>query len=289
MITKKPEGKYRFPSGFLLVWLSSLLSLWACAILGLSPTEQALSLAKTHNLQTIRLQSNEFLLTGFFRHEAPNHHLLVVYIEGDGLAWINRETLSPDPTPRDPVALRLMIQDPTPNALYLGRPCQYVGGQDKGCNPVYWSTHRYAKEVVASMSHAIDTIKQQFQARHVGLIGYSGGGVIAALLVASRSDVSWWITVAANLDLAAWTAHHQVTPMPASQNPVDFVARMQTVPQTHFIGGQDRQVPESVIRSFLHHFPASSPVTVRVVPDFSHGCCWVEQWPNLLAGLQGLK
>ncbi|MBF0439132.1 MAG: alpha/beta hydrolase [Magnetococcales bacterium] len=255
----------------------------ACVGPWLSPTERAKALATEHGLRLVRLQTSPFLLTGFVRHSDSKDETMVVYIEGDGLAWLNRTTLSPDPTPRDLLVLQLLLQDPTPKALYLGRPCQYIGGIHSGCNPDYWSTHRYAKEVVLSIDQAIDTVKQQLKAKRVGLVGYSGGGVIAAVLAARRTDISWLITVAANLDLTAWTHYHHVTPMIDSLNPVDFISRLQHLPQTHFIGGQDQQVPEVVIRSFLNHLPTFTPVTVRVIPNFNHSCCWAEQWSDLLA------
>lgn len=34
-----------------------------------------------------------------------------VYIEGDGLAWITRSRVSDNPTPLNPLALKLMVQD----------------------------------------------------------------------------------------------------------------------------------------------------------------------------------
>ncbi len=53
---------------------------------------------------------------------------MVVYIEGDGRAYVNRRTPSNDPTPGNPMALRLALADPSLRVLYLGRPCQYTRG-----------------------------------------------------------------------------------------------------------------------------------------------------------------
>src|SRR5262244_626132 len=46
---------------------------------------------------------------------------LHVYLEGDGTPWIAGRDAAVDPTPRAPVALKLMMLDPGP-ALLLGRP-----------------------------------------------------------------------------------------------------------------------------------------------------------------------
>ena len=51
---------------------------------------------------------------------------LFVYVEGDGLACLDARTPSSDPTPADPVALRLAAADPGAAVLYIGRPCQFL-------------------------------------------------------------------------------------------------------------------------------------------------------------------
>ena len=77
-----------------------------------------------------------------YRRLAPGDgDRLVVYIEGDGLAWINRGQISEDPTPTDPVALRLAARDDAASVLYLARPCQFVTGSEaRNCAPRYWLT-----------------------------------------------------------------------------------------------------------------------------------------------------
>ena len=105
---------------------------------------------------------------------------------------------------------------------------------------------------------------------------------MAALLAARRQDVRWLITVAANLDVAAWTRHHQVSPLPHSKNPADFADSLAHIPQFHFVGAADSRVPEAVVQSYAKHFPSSNTVTVQSVPHMDHGCCWTQQWPTLL-------
>ncbi|MDA9667740.1 hypothetical protein N9T45_02775, partial [Candidatus Pelagibacter sp.] len=54
-----------------------------------------------------------------------NNEKVVVYIEGDGLSWIDRFTPSSDPTPKNPLAFKLAKLDQNQNVIYLARPCQY--------------------------------------------------------------------------------------------------------------------------------------------------------------------
>lgn len=240
-------------------------------------------MARAHGLVSTVVTQQGFSLLALLKKPITPTRLLVVYLEGDGFAWINRYRLSPDPTPKNSLVLALMVQDPNPAVLYLGRPCQYLGEAVADCPSQYWSSHRYAPEVVAAMGGAIDTLKQSVQAEEIILVGYSGGGTIGALLAAQRADVRGLITVAANLDVAAWTAHHQVSPMPHSWNPVDFAQGLANVPQFHWAGKQDQQVPPAILHAYLRHLHNPVAVTVQEVPDFDHACCWVSSWPTWLA------
>ncbi|MEO5350907.1 MAG: hypothetical protein H7836_14880 [Magnetococcus sp. YQC-3] len=264
------------------------LSLLSCLSLLHSPTERMLATARSHALRPTYLTQNGFSLLALTRQPAVANRLLVVYLEGDGLAWLDRHHLSADPTPRDSLVLGWMLQEPAPAAVYLGRPCQFLDDAVAECPFRYWSSHRYAPEVVTAMSGAIDTLKRTVQAERVGLVGYSGGGTIGALLAAQRSDVAWLVTVAANLDLAAWTSHHQVSPLPHSGNPADFADRLSVVPQFHFVGELDKQVPPAIVRAYAERLPAST-VTVRQIPGFDHVCCWVDKWPELRKMVPFLK
>ncbi len=215
---------------------------------------------------------------------APN---LTVYIEGDGFAWINRTMPSSDPTPREPLALRLALKQPTGNAVYLGRPCQYVDAERTACPERYWQEARFAPEVVRASSKAIDILKERFAATRLTLVGYSGGATVAALLATRRNDVERLITVAGNLDHLAWTTHHRVLPLTASLNPANEIAALQDVRQWHLLGDDDRVIPPTLTMSFIERFPPARRPPVTVISGFTHQCCWADEWENLWrAGLE---
>lgn len=270
-------GSWHF---FLCVFL---LSLAACT--PFSRSEATLSLARSHALVVHFEKSGGFNLLTLLRFpNVPSRHL-VVYVEGDGFAWQSRHRLSNNPTPKNPLALKLMLQDSVRAAVYLARPCQYFPKETIPCPSKYWSSHRYAPEVIAAMGGVINTIKKRMDVEKIGLVGYSGGGVIAALLAAKRADVLWLITVAANLDVTAWTRHHRVTPMPKALNPVHFAQQLAKIPQFHFVGAKDKQVPLAVTHAYTKQLPFPKELTVRVLPTFDHSCCWEKQWPKLLASI----
>ena len=196
---------------------------------------------------------------------------------------MTKNRLSPDPTPIDPIALRLALRDPAPKVLYLARPCQYAAKRPaRGCHPIYWTTHRFAPEVVEGMNRAIDRAKRLAAAERIVLVGYSGGGGLAVLLAAARGDVSRLITVAGVLDHPAWTAYHGVSSMRGSLNPADSAMALGAIPQLHLVGGDDETVPLAIAAAYRSRLADGNRARVVVVPGFDHECCWEERWPELI-------
>ena len=260
--------------------------LWLAACAGAPPTPEqrrasAQQLASAQGWFALPIDTRFFTLTAFLPSTFSASKRLTVYIEGDGFAWISSEQASTDPTPIQPTALQLALAQPEGNAVYLGRPCQYGGAAQTPCAKKYWTNSRFAPEVIEASNSAIDNLKARFGANRLVLVGYSGGGAVAALLAARRDDVERLITVAGNLDHRAWTEMHYLRPLTGSLNPADFRVALSRVPQWHFVGGDDRNIPDSIARSFVADFPARTNASVQVVPQFDHHCCWVRDWPSL--------
>lgn len=214
--------------------------------------------------------------------------VLTVYIEGDGLAWVTTSQPSDDPTPREPVALQMAIAQPRGTAAYLARPCQYTMGMRasaRACVQRYWTNERFAEPVVQAQSQALDELKRRHGATRLVLVGYSGGGAVAALLAARRTDVLALVTVAGNLDHRTWTTLHGVRPLDGSLNPLDEAYKLTRLAQWHLVGGQDRVVPVQVARSFVDRLGDAPRARLMVEPGFDHSCCWASQWPRLWESL----
>ncbi|SIR02040.1 alpha/beta hydrolase [Aquipseudomonas alcaligenes] len=270
-----------------LLPLACVISLAACVSLP-SPTErrsQAAALAQASNWQGLELRAGAFRLQAYVPSQTTVNEVLTLYLEGDGLAWLNSHQPSLDPTPLDPLALRLALAQPNGNAAYLGRPCQYLGATQEPCQQGYWTEQRFAEVVVASLDQASDTLKARFGARRLTLVGYSGGGALALLLAARRNDVEQVITVAGNLDHAAWTRLHRVTPLQGSLNPAELRASLAQVPQVHLQGQVDQVTPATLARDFVAGYPPMHHARVKVIPGFDHHCCWAQEWPNLWRGM----
>ena len=281
---------------------AAVLSLAAILLPGCShlpsPMERhasALSLAATAGWSPTLIPAGHFILQAWVPaglERAPgaanSPGTLTVYLEGDGLAWLNESTPSSDPTPSNPLALRLALRH-SGAVAYLARPCQYVQEQNQyNCQPKFWTTHRFAPEVVDATSRALDTLKRQSGARQLVLVGYSGGGAVAALVTAQRRDVARLVTVAGNLDHAAWTQLKRLTPLSGSLNPADFTPQLAPVAQWHIVGERDTVMPPAVVQGYAQRFAVSQTPRVITLAAFNHDCCWADIWtpldPNTLIG-----
>lgn len=263
-----------------------LLFIWGMAGCTTLPSqlvrnESAEKLATDHNWKGTLILTDDFTIKAYLPSNLSMSDTLTIYIEGDGLAWINSSTPSLNPTPINPLALKLALRDTSPS-VYIGRPCQYVDGSDfRNCTQKYWTSHRFSSEVLHATDQAIDQLKLRFNAKTLTLVGYSGGGAVAALVSAKRNDVIRLITIAGNLDHQSWTNTHQLSPLLGSLNPADYWEQLKKIPQTHFVGGKDLVIGESVARAYAKKFPSNSTLSIIVIPKFDHHCCWEQSWNEL--------
>lgn len=260
------------------------LALAACAS-RLDPDERralAAGLTSDAGWQALSLETTAMPLRAFAPKDSRPAAVLTVYIEGDGLAWISRDQPSRDPTPTDPLALRLALAQPAGTAAYLARPCQYLDPAAlAACPSRWWRGERFSETVVAATMQALDQLKARFASQRLILVGYSGGGTLAALAAARRDDVAELVTVAGNLDHAAWTRLHGVTPLSGSLNPADETERLRKVPQRHFVGLQDKVVPPALLEDYVARYPADRRPGVQRLPGYDHACCWSRNWATL--------
>ncbi|WP_333853985.1 alpha/beta hydrolase [Leclercia sp.] len=249
------------------------------------PHSAAQKIASESGLISEKFDTDPFPIISWHRITPPVNSLRV-YIEGDGFAWKSRTIPSDNPTPRNPTGLKLAAADKQANVVYLARPCQFIGPPlPASCQVNIWTQDRFSPAVIEAMNEALSQMVARYPGVKLDLVGYSGGGNIAALLAERRNDVRSLRTVAGNLDVAYVNALHHVTPMPAAENAIDRAPALRALPQIHYSGEADTTVPPAVARRFQQAV-GESCVRTEVVSAMEHGSDWAAVWPRLLA--QGL-
>jgi hypothetical protein len=240
-----------------------------------SPAARIDATAESAGLTREIVQGTSFRHVIYARQAAPLDATWTVYLDSDGVPWIDGRIPASDPTTRNPLALQLLLQSSEP-ALYVSRPC-YHELHDARCSWQTWTANRYSPEVVDSMVAAIAAQLRARDARRVKLIGYSGGGVLAVLIAERLENVVAVVTIGANLDTDAWTKHHGYLPLVGSLNPA-----RSTLPhpwqELHLQGMRDTVVPSATTRTYFERYPAAQR---RVIDEYDHVCCWVREWTEV--------
>lgn len=228
----------------------------------------------------VKEASSAFSVTTF-QSKGLGGDTLTVYIEGDGAPWASSGRPPIDPTPTNPMSLMLAGEDARRPVLYMGRPCQYLDQVElAGCHYSYWTEGRFSLQVIDAMDEVISRVKVSVGVERVRLVGFSGGGVVAALLATRRSDIDSLVTIAAPLDVVGWSDFHQISPLLDSLNPIDFLDHLSPIRQTHFFGEKDAVVPFAYAKALQSKMTFAEFV---FVPGYTHKCCWVENWSELLS------
>lgn len=307
----------------------------------------AIAQAVQSGFQKKSYDTSYFLLTTYQRLSAHPKEIHV-YIEGDGNSWKTRYQLSDNPTPKQPLALLLAIHDSHPDVCYIARPCQYtpitedthsLNGTphfvsslsedthpnqevvtkdthlklrlwDNYCQPIYWSSHRYAPEVIQSTMDVLDALQKSYGDIPFKLIGFSGGAAVATIVASQRKDVLALVTVAGDLNHEALNHFHRTSPLTGSLNPIKYASKLTKLPQHHLIGRKDRIIPvwlsqefgKEVNKSSKHEWVSfenewvSSDKNKWVSHEIENGCVkisqldgvshhkgWVERWPEIVS------
>ena len=213
----------------------------------------------------------------YFQQGVSKPSTLHVYLDGDGEPWIHNRLVAKDPTPKNPLLLKLMSMDRT-SSLYLGRPCYHGFSTTSPCDSSLWTSARYSMTVVVSMEKALRNFIGHSEYQEIVLIGYSGGATLAMLLAPRIESITKVVTIAGNLDSDAWTSYHNYSPLKESINPAHHQA-LAGIQQFHLIGKADKNIPYSLVEPFLKTQPDAQ---VLIWDNFDHSCCWHEIWPDFL-------
>jgi len=224
------------------------------------------------NLHKTKISTTIYQHNYFTNNIKPNKRVHI-YIGSDGTPWIKGKWLAIDPTPTNPLALALMAKDKTA-AIFLARPCYFESKLPDYCEATLWSSARYSIKVINSMHLAINELISQDT--EIVLIGYSGGATIATILADKLENAIGLITIAGNLDTQLWTLHHNLLPLTDSINPSSYIYSNKSISSVHLAGGKDLVIPLKIIHSYI----AKRGGTLLVYDRYTHGCCWLNDWPS---------
>jgi dienelactone hydrolase len=261
------------------VWASVML-LSACA----TPSERFADAADNLGFEELTVRTDRFAHRIYSHINAvknTDRKTLHIYLDGDGTPWQQR-WIAGDPTSRSPIILKLMEQDSEPSIL-LGRPCYHGFSDTEPCHNKFWTSHRYSKPVVESMAAALQQWLEATDFNEIVLIGYSGGGTLAMLIAPYIDKIKAIVTVAANLDVKAWSEFHGYLPISGSLNPAVEPELPPMIRQFHLAGGKDDNVPPFIIETFAKTHRRAQAI---IYSDFDHQCCWAEAWPSILGKIQ---
>jgi dienelactone hydrolase len=263
--------------GAVVVATMVVATLVGCA----TPEQYAQTLARSHGLEPLLLQGTQFQHHAFAAVRGPPG-LLVLFIEGDGSPWIaGGRRIAADPTSRRPLALELAVTTPA-SVLYLGRPCYLEVSRPPECSESLWTSERYSSEVVASMSAAAAAYIAEHHFEQVLIVGYSGGGTLAALMARNLPHASGLVAIAGNLDPDAWAQLHGYLPLRGSLNPSLEPPLPADLQQWYLVGERDSNVPAAAT---TRYFARISQDRVWSYARFDHKCCWVEAWPSIFVSI----
>lgn len=266
---------------FAIILISVMLSGCATVPILTNRYNDADQIAQDAGFQRSYIKSGNFTLTAYTRI-GKSQDPVTIYIEGDGLAYLNRSRISMDPTPTNPVALKLATLDPSQNVAYIARPGQFCRGEIPDCDELYWTTKRFSEEIIHSVDETVSVIKGKAGGKEINLVGFSGGGAVVCLVAARRNDIASIRTVAGNLDPDAVNIFHKVSKLEGSLNPMSVATRLADIPQRHFIGGRDKIIPPSIAHDFAKKSYDFRERTIAVVLEAEHNKGWTERWTELL-------
>ena len=207
-----------------------------------------------------------------------------LYIGGKPLSHTPVKGAVYNPTPRDPVGLRLAAADKTGgNIAYIAPPCTYLTleAMDK-CDKTIFADHRYSEKVLQGYDHILARYRNRYDISGFHLVGYSGGATTAALLADRHPDVVSLRTVAGELDLDIVAENLGLDPLYASRNPAEASLALGGLPQHHFLGDEDTIVTADVLSSYVQSIGPSPCVRTTMVNNATHHKGWVSKWPSLL-------
>ena len=243
---------------------------------------KAFDLAVQNNYKPKIINSSLFPIQIFYQENNSNH--AVIYLEGDGLVINKYGEVALDSTPTDPMALRLASVDKRHvTKIVINRPFHYI--KSKHSDSRYWTTARYAPEVIQSILEVIKNCRKEFHFKTIEIVAYSGGASVALLLAPHLENIEKITSFAGNLDHKNWTRHHATGHLFDSLDPLKNKAILGHIQQVHFLGTIDVNTTIDLGKQYKQQIDTDK-VTIVSVEGFDHDSNWPSVWQEQLMKLK---
>lgn len=253
-------------------YLVILVILNACAVSNID--DRQLNIVDLNKDKYSENTYKQDLFNIFSLKKTKNNDVLIVYIEGDGLAWSNRFTPSSDPTPINPLAFRLALKDKSENIIYLARPCQYI--LSANCNKDIWTNLQYSDSVLGVYEAIFESLSDNYREVHV--VGYSGGAAIAIYIASLENlNIKSIRTVAGNINPDEISELLNLSGYEKSINFYSLEKKIKNISQIHYYATKDKVVPKKLHldyaeRNFQNLCTKIQPVSA------THSDGWIDFW-----------
>ena len=254
------------------ILLIVLLILTSCSSLDIDKRINAINELNNNRFKEYIFDNK--ILKIYSLQKVQNNKSLVIYIEGDGLSWIDRFAISSNPTPIDPLAFKLASIDKGDNVIYLARPCQYVWGE--GCNKDIWTISQYSEAVLSSYEEVLEQLSSKYNEIHI--VGYSGGAGIAMYLGSiNNPKIKSIRTIAGNINHNELTELINITPLSKSINFNFIEKKISKIAQIHYFGNKDKVIPNALQQSFYIRNKENPCIKIKKV-EATHSKGWLNFW-----------
>lgn len=239
---------------------------------------KAFDLAKDNHYELSVFQAKNFPIQLFIKSHASKH--AVIYLEGDGLVLNAFGELAQNPTPTDPVALKLaIVDDRSYTKIIINRPFQYTASSRRDSK--YWTTARYSAEVIQSVVESINAAQQKFAFDTFELVAYSGGAAVALLLVPHFQNITHITSFAGNLDHQSWTDYHDTQSLFQSLDPMQNKELLCKVKQAHYAGTRDDNTTLDLANAYKDRLNCDK-IRITPIEGYSHDSDWTRVWREQL-------
>ena len=127
-------------------------------------------------------------------------------------------------------------------------------------------------EIIGQMQIVLNRWEKRYHPSEIELIGYDGGAAVALLLATriKNTPVSV-ITFGGILDTDRQAALKDgIDLYPGSLNPAKETDKLASIPQIHYVGGQDTVAPQRLTEDFISKIKSPKSIQLRLVPQATH-------------------